>query len=107
MMLFDISHLHVKTLAPGLNGRFIRTKNVSVAFWNMARHTTIPSRKYEFETLIIPLEGKLSLTINHETCEINPGMGILIPPHTEHSICTIGDCRGVDIITPVSSFCYP
>ena len=100
MLLFDISHLHVKELAPGLKSNLIRTKNISVAFWNMIRQTVIPNREYEFETMIVVLEGKLMLTINHETCEINPGMGIVVPPHKEHSIRTIGNCKGMDITAP-------
>ena len=100
MLLFDISHLHVKELAPGLKGKFILTKNHSVAFWNMTRQTVIHNRECESETLIVVLEGKLMLTINHETCEINPGMGIFLPPNEKYSIRTTVNCSGIDITVP-------
>lgn len=100
MLLFDSSRLHIKELAVGLKGRCIHTKNISLAFWNLARHVSIPLRQQEFETLMIVQQGRLAITINHETCELEPGMGILLSPGTEHHLRGITDCSVMDIISP-------
>jgi quercetin dioxygenase-like cupin family protein len=86
---------------PGYFGRFIHSKNMTVAFWEVQAGAPIREHNHFNEQVMTVTEGEFELTINGATHILKAGDTFIIPSLVMHSGRAITPCRIIDIFNPV------
>jgi quercetin dioxygenase-like cupin family protein len=101
MSFITISELPSRELLPGFHGRFIHSKNITIAHWNIRAGHSIPLHQHVHEMIVNVISGKLELTIDGETRVLEAGMAAIIPSQVPHRAAGITDCYVIDVFYPV------
>jgi quercetin dioxygenase-like cupin family protein len=101
MSFIKISDIKSREVAPGFHGRFIRSANMTVAYWDIKAGSSIPVHQHVHEMVVNVLEGQLQLTIDKETKVLEAGMAAVIPSNVPHTASGITDCKVIDVFYPV------
>ncbi|TNF77484.1 MAG: cupin domain-containing protein [Bacteroidetes bacterium] len=100
-MDFSMETLHERELIPGFRGKFVHGEALSLAFWEVDPGATVPEHKHEHEQIMHVVEGQFEFTLDGLTRVYGPGDIVLIPPYATHSGRALGECRLMDIFSPV------
>ena len=100
MSFIKISDINPKEIVKGFNGRFIHSKNITIAYWEIREGATIPPHSHINEMIVNVMEGKLQLTIGTETRVLEAGMAAIIDAHVQHTATGITDCKVLDVFYP-------
>ncbi len=101
MNFISISNLKSKEVAPGFFGKFIHSKNMSMAYWEASEGAEIPLHEHVHEMMVNVIEGKLQLTIGEETKVIEYGEVAIIPGHVKHKAKALTNCKIIDVFYPI------
>ncbi len=101
MSFFDISNVAIKELGPGLKARFLHSEKMTVSYWNLSAGAVVPRHAHPHEQIANIIEGEFEMTVDGQTRLLEPGEGVIIAPHMDHSGIAKTDCRIIDVFYPV------
>lgn len=101
MSFHTLSQIPSKEIVPGFNGKFIHSKNITVAHWEIRAGNAIPLHQHVHEMIVNVISGKLELTVDQETRILEAGMVAIIPSMVPHKAKGVTDCYVIDVFYPV------
>jgi quercetin dioxygenase-like cupin family protein len=96
-------HLHTlptKEIIKGYHAKAIHTGSMSYMYWTVEEGATIAEHSHMHEQVANILKGKFELTVDGETCVLEPGIVAVIPPYVKHSGKAITWCELLDVFNP-------
>jgi quercetin dioxygenase-like cupin family protein len=101
MSFHTLSSIPSKEIVPGFHGKFLHSKHMTVAYWDIRAGHSIPFHQHDHEMIVNVIQGKLELTIDQETRVLEAGMAAIIPSQVSHKAKGITDCFVIDVFHPV------
>jgi quercetin dioxygenase-like cupin family protein len=101
MLVHNLKNITGKEVVPGYNGKFIHSRNMTVAYWDITAGSPLPEHSHPHEQVVNVLEGTLELTATGETHVLEPGSVVVIPPDIPHSGKAVTHCKVIDVFYPV------
>jgi|TARA_B100000902_G_C27277199_1_gene899525 quercetin dioxygenase-like cupin family protein len=87
-------------IIPGFIGKFIHGKEMSLAFWNVKKNSTVPVHNHHQEQCLYVKKGVFELTINSKKKVLKENELIIIKSNEEHSGTALTDCELIDVFAP-------
>jgi len=97
----NLKDLKEKELIRGYKVKFIHSKNMTFAYWDIEANAPLPEHSHPHEQVANIIEGKFELNAGDETKILEPGQVAVIPPNTKHSGKAITKCRIIDVFYPI------
>lgn len=94
-------NLKEKELIPGYRVRFIHSKDMTFAYWNIEKDAPLPEHSHLHEQVANIMQGKFELKIGDETKVLEPRDVAIIPPKVKHSGKAITKCKIIDVFYPI------
>lgn len=102
MNLYNIISMPAKEFMPGFVGRMIHTGHATLAYWEIAGDSVLPTHAHPHEQTVNLLEGEFEMTIGGETRVLKAGEVVVIPGNVPHSGRGTGQsCKILDVFCPV------
>lgn len=101
MAIIDLHLANRVEVVPGCFARFLHSENVTIAYWEILRGSTLPEHSHPHEQIAQILEGQFEIAINGATSILPPGKVAIIPPHAIHSGQALTDCKIIDVFYPI------
>lgn len=101
MPFIDTKKLNPKEPAPGWEGRFFHSENMTFAYYDVAAGASIHEHWHENEEVWNVIEGELEFTIANETRILAPGSAAVIPANTPHSVKVLKNARAIIVDYPL------
>lgn len=101
MIFHELSKIEAQEIIPGHFGKFIHTKTMTFAYWEIKKGARLPEHSHPHEQVANLLEGEYELTVDIETKKIKAGSIATIPSNVIHSGVAITDCKILDVFHPV------
>lgn len=101
MPFFDLDAIDVTEPFPGFQGRFVHSRHMTVAHFQIEEGAVLPEHAHMQEQIANVLEGTFEFTIEGESQVLGPGSVAVIPSNARHSGRALTDCRIVDVFHPV------
>lgn len=96
--IFDIA---TKTLAEGVEGRYVHGENMSFGLVNIVKGSVIGRHQHPHEQITYIVEGELEMQIGEQTIALFKGKYFVIPSNVPHSAVAKTDCMVIDVFSPV------
>ena len=90
-----------KEIAPGLYGRFVHGKTMTLSFVDITKGSRLPEHSHPHEQITFIMEGELEMTIGGEKMMLTKGMVHVIPGNVPHSALAHTDVKVLDCFHPV------
>lgn len=87
-------------VAPGWDGRFVHTQNLTVARWIVSAGTKLPAHAHPNEQITIVLSGEFEFRIGETITLAGVGCIAVVPGGVEHSGVAVSDCELMDVFYP-------
>lgn len=87
-------------MVPGFHGKFMHTKNITVAFWDAEAGSPLPEHQHIHEQILNVIEGELEFTMDGKTRVLKAGAVVTIESNVPHSAKALTDCKLMDVFTP-------
>lgn len=101
MAVVDMSEIPLTpNVAPGWDGRFLHTKHLTVARWQVTAGTKLPAHSHPNEQVTIVLSGEFEFSIAGEAVRAGAGQLAVVAADVLHSGVAITDCTLLDIFYP-------
>jgi quercetin dioxygenase-like cupin family protein len=100
-MIHNLNEIPSKEVFPGFVGRFIHSDNMTFAYWEIKKGSSLPEHSHVHEQVVNMLEGEFEITLNGEANPLTAGMVLPIPSHAKHAGRAITDCKILDVFYPV------
>ena len=101
MMFKNLKDIEQKEIIPGYEVRFIHSKNMTFAYWDIKEGAPLPEHSHPNEQVANMIKGEFEVTINGKTKIMKPGDVTIIPSNIKHSGKSITDCKIIDVFYPV------
>ena len=99
--LADLAKIKPREVFPGFLGRFIHTNNMTFAYWEIKKGSTVPIHSHMHEQVVNMLEGDFEMEVSGDAHSLSPGSVVVIPSHAVHAGKALTDCRILDVFFPV------
>ncbi len=96
----NIKNLKQREIIPGFNGKFINGKNITWAFWDIKKDSSIPDHFHIHEQIMHVISGDFEFTINGLTSVFSEGDTIVIPSNIPHRGKALTNCKIMDVFSP-------
>tara|TARA_X000001036_G_C20076285_1_gene561225 strand:- start:164 stop:487 length:324 start_codon:yes stop_codon:yes gene_type:complete len=96
----NIKNLEQREIMPGFHGRFVNGENITWAFWEIDKDSSIPDHHHIQEQIMHVLSGDFSFTIDGITSIFTTGDTIVIPSNIPHRGIALTDCKIMDVFNP-------
>jgi quercetin dioxygenase-like cupin family protein len=100
-MIHDLKKLEFREVFPGFIGRFIHSGNMTFAYWEIKKGSSLPEHSHHHEQVVNMLDGEFEITLHGETNHLTTGMVLPIPSNIKHAGRAITDCKILDVFCPV------
>lgn len=100
-MYVDINSIKLQEPLPGLKVRFVHSKNMTLAFWQIDEGAVLPNHNHPHEQVSMVTKGEFELTIDSDTQVVKPGMVAVIPSNAFHSAKALTYCEVTDVFYPI------
>jgi quercetin dioxygenase-like cupin family protein len=100
MSFVDTNELTVVERRPGWYGRYFNSKNMTFAYYDFKRGSSIHEHFHTQEEVWQVIKGELEFTVDGETKITRAGMAAIIPADVRHSIKALTDGRAIVVDTP-------
>ena len=101
MTVKHLGDIDEREIIHGYHVKFVHSKNVTVAYWNVRALSAMPEHAHPHEQVVNLIEGKFELTVDGQTHTLVPGSVVIISPDVKHSGKALTDCRIIDVFHPV------
>lgn len=101
MKIIDIELIAKKEIIPGYKARFVHSKNITIAYWDVKAGSKLSPHSHIHEQISQVTEGEFQLTIDDEVFVLKPGKVAIIPSNLMHSGVAITDCKITDTFYPL------
>tara|TARA_B100000927_G_scaffold50627_1_gene37419 strand:- start:182 stop:505 length:324 start_codon:yes stop_codon:yes gene_type:complete len=96
----NIKNLKPKEIISGFKGRFVNGENLTWAFWEIKKDSSIPEHFHVHEQIMHVISGSFSFTLEGETSVFGEGDTIVIPSNCKHCGSALTDCKIMDVFCP-------
>ena len=96
----NIKNLKQREIIPGFNGKFINGENITWAFWDIKKDSSIPDHFHIHEQIMHVISGDFEFTINGLTSVFSEGDTIVIPSNIPHRGKALTNCKIMDVFSP-------
>lgn len=79
MYFLNTKDIASKTIIDGYHAKFIHSKNMTFAFWEIEENKSLPEHSHTHEQVAQMLEGEFEMTIEGKTQILKPGNIAIIP----------------------------
>lgn len=101
MKIIDLESLTNKEIVLGYKAKFVNSKNVTIAYWEVKAGSKLPSHSHIHEQVSQVTEGEFELTVADKVFVLKPGKIAIIPSNTMHSGVAITNCKITDTFYPL------
>lgn len=101
MEIIELESLAKKEIVPGYKARFVHSKNMTIAYWDVKAGSKLPPHSHVHEQTSQVIEGEFELTIEDKVFVLKPGKVAIIPSNVMHSGVAITDCKITDTFYPL------
>ena len=101
MIFKNLKDIPEKELIPGYKVKFVHSKNMTLAYWNIEKGAPLPEHSHKHEQVANVIEGKFELKVDNKTKVLEPGDVAVIPSNVKHSGKAITKCKLIDVFYPV------
>lgn len=101
MSTIDLKFIRQSEPVAGFRVRFVHSKNMTLAFWEVEANAELPEHAHLHEQVSVVTKGSFELTVDGEKQLLKPGMVAVIPSHAKHSGKALTDCEITDTFYPV------
>jgi quercetin dioxygenase-like cupin family protein len=99
-MDYRINEVAAREIVPGFHGRFMHTKNMTIAFWDVEAGSPLPEHQHVHEQILNVIEGELEFTMDNDTRILKAGTVVTIESNVPHAAKALTDCKLMDVFTP-------
>ena len=92
----NIKNLKQREIIPGFNGKFVNGENITWAFWDIKKDSSIPDHFHIHEQIMHVISGDFEFTINGLTSVFSEGDTIVIPSNIPHRGKALTNCKIMD-----------
>ena len=96
-----LAEVESRELMPGFRGKFIHMEHMTIAYWEIAKGSTLPHHHHVHEQTTNVISGELELTVDGDTRVLKFGEVAAIPSNVPHSGKALTDCVAIDVFSPV------
>ena len=96
----NIKNLKQREVIPGFNGKFVNGENITWAFWDIKKDSSIPDHFHIHEQIMHVISGDFEFTINGLTSVFSEGDTIVIPSNIPHRGKALTNCKIMDVFSP-------
>ena len=96
----NIKNLKSREIISGFNGKFVNGENITWAFWDIKKDSSIPEHFHIHEQIMHVISGSFSFTLEGETSVFGEGDTIVIPSNSKHFGTALTDCKIMDVFSP-------
>ena len=96
----NVKNLKQREIVPGFHGRFINGENITWAFWEIEKDSSIPDHFHIHEQIMHVVSGDFEFTVNGITSVFSNGDTIVIPSNTPHRGKALTNCKIMDVFSP-------
>ena len=96
----NIKNLKQREIIPGFNGKFVNGENITWAFWDIKKDSSIPNHFHIHEQIMHVISGDFEFTINGLTSVFSEGDTIVIPSNIPHRGKALTNCKIMDVFSP-------
>lgn len=100
MSFYNLNEIKEIEVVPGFHGKFIHTKNVTVAFWSIKAGSKLPEHKHPNEQITNVLDGELELIIKGEKKRLKAGETAIVASNISHQGTAVTNCYIIDVFNP-------
>lgn len=100
-MHLNLATIPSKEIMPGLHGKLVHTKNMSIVFWDVDKGAEVPEHSHMNEQVMHVIEGEFEFSLNGDTKVYQPGDIVVIAPYKKHSGQALTPCKLMDVFSPV------
>ncbi|PKP53624.1 MAG: cupin domain-containing protein [Bacteroidetes bacterium HGW-Bacteroidetes-1] len=101
MYFLNTQDIASKTIIDGYHAKFIHSKNMTLAFWEIEENKSLPEHSHKHEQVAQMIEGEFEMTIEGKTQILRPGNIAIIPSNARHSGRAITNCKILDVFYPI------
>tara|TARA_B100000287_G_scaffold399806_1_gene418455 strand:+ start:2176 stop:2502 length:327 start_codon:yes stop_codon:yes gene_type:complete len=99
-MISKLEKINSNEIIPGFKGKFIHGKNITLAFWNVKKGSSIPIHNHIHEQTLFVKKGIFELEIYNEKKILKKNHVCVIPSNVSHSGKALSDCELIDVFSP-------
>lgn len=107
MTVIDTTSLPVFEKRPGWHGSLFHSANMTFSQWRFEAGATIHEHFHPHEEVWQVLEGELEITVAGQAQAAGPGMALVVPPDTPHSVLALSDGRAHVVDFPLRTDFLP
>ncbi len=100
-MIEELKKIVPREVMPGFFGRFVHTDNMTFAYWEIKKGSSLPEHSHMHEQVVNMLDGEFELVLQGVSNHLHAGMVLPIPSHAKHAGRAITDCKILDVFYPV------
>lgn len=101
MQYFNLSEIEWKEPVAGFKARFVHSKNITLAYWDIEAKAVLPEHSHPHEQVTNVIEGEIELIVEGESKILEPGSVVVVPPDAVHSGKAVTNCRVIDVFYPI------
>ena len=84
----NVKNIKQREVVPGFHGRFVNGENITWAFWEIEKNSSIPDHFHIHEQIMHVLSGEFEFTINGITSVFSKGDTIVTVSYTHLTLPT-------------------
>lgn len=101
MSRIELEKIQKRELVPGYFVRFVHSRNMTMAFWEIKAGSALPEHSHPHEQISSLIKGEFQLTVAGKPETMKPGTVIIIPSQAKHSGMALADSEIIDVFYPV------
>ena len=99
-MVSKLKNINSNEMIPGFKGKFIHGKEMTLAFWNVKKGSSVPAHNHIHEQTLYVKKGIFELEINNVKKILKENHVCVIPSNVTHSGKALSDCELIDVFCP-------
>ena len=96
-----IDDLELRSMVPGGKARMVHSEHMTLAHWFFEKDAALPEHSHPHEQISVLIRGRFEMKVDGETCIMEPGTTLIIPPHVLHGGMALEESYHIDVFYPV------
>lgn len=86
---------------PGIEGRIVHGRTMTLAFWDLPAGAELPEHDHPHEQILHVVSGAMEVRVAGETRRVGPGDSFVIPSNAPHVGRALEPTHVIDVFHPV------